>query len=166
MSALYELAAEYRAAAEALAELDLDAQTVADTLDSLSGDLDQKLVAVAMVARNHESTADARDAAIKEMHARSKRDRDTASHLRAYAMGAMVTTGRLKIPSPYFTLCVRDNPIAVDVFDAAQVPTVFMVQDPPPPPRPDKTAIKAVFKAGNEVAGCRITQGQRLEIKA
>jgi hypothetical protein len=167
MTQLYVLAQEYRAAAEKLADLDLDAATVADTLDSISGELDQKLVAVAMIARNHEAAADARDAVIKDMQAHSKRDRETAAYLKSYALGAMQQTGRLKIPCSHFTLAVRDNPPAVDVFDAAQVPAEFMAPPPPaPPPAPDKTAIKAAFKAGRDVAGCRITQGQRLEVRA
>lgn len=37
MTALYLIAAEYRNAAEQLANLDLDPQTVADTLEGMSG---------------------------------------------------------------------------------------------------------------------------------
>ena len=46
MTALYEIVAEYRAQLDALAELDLDAQTYADTLESMDGDLQDKLRAV------------------------------------------------------------------------------------------------------------------------
>jgi len=35
----------------------------------------------------------------------------------------------------------------------------------PPPPAPDKKAIAAALKAGQEVPGCRLTHGMRLEIK-
>jgi hypothetical protein len=119
-----------------------------------------------MVARNHEAAADARDMAIKDMQARSKRDRETAAYLRGYAIRAMQETGRLKVPSPYFTLAVRDNPPALKIVDASKVPAAFMVQDPPPPPRPDNAAIKAVFKSGHTVDGCELTTGQRLEIRA
>ena len=40
MTALYELAAEYRADAEKLADMDLDEQTLADTLEGLGGELE------------------------------------------------------------------------------------------------------------------------------
>jgi hypothetical protein len=40
MTALYEIAHQYRADADKLADMDLDEQTLADTLDSLSGDLE------------------------------------------------------------------------------------------------------------------------------
>ena len=36
---------------------------------------------------------------------------------------------------------------------------------PPPPPKPNKEAIKALLKAGQEVPGARLVQGVRVEIK-
>ena len=40
MTQLYIIAQEYKDAADKLADLDLDAQTIADTLEGLAGDLD------------------------------------------------------------------------------------------------------------------------------
>lgn len=165
MSALYELAAEYRRAADVLADLDLDAQTVADTLDSIGGELEAKAVNVAMFARNCEALADQIKTAELAMSARRKALESRAASLRAYLLQAMQTTGLQKIECPYFRLSVRDNPEAVEVFDAAQVPAQYMTTPAPPPPAPDKAAIKAAFKAGAEVPGCKLTRGQRLEIK-
>ena len=62
MTALYLIAAEYRAAATALADLDMDAQTVADTLDGMAGDLEVKAQAVAYAVRSMEADA----AAVKQ----------------------------------------------------------------------------------------------------
>jgi len=56
---LYSLAAEYRQAAESIANLDLDDQTIADTLEGLSGELEVKATNVAMFAKNLEATATA-----------------------------------------------------------------------------------------------------------
>ena len=65
MTALYELAAEYRADCEKLADMDMDEQTLADTLEGLSGELEVKAQNVIMFTRNLEATA----AAIKEAEA-------------------------------------------------------------------------------------------------
>lgn len=165
LPALYELAREYRDAAERLADLDLDEQTVADTLEGLAGDLEVKATNVAMFARNLEATAAQIKDAEAQMAARRKAVENRATSLRRYLLVSMQQAGIQKIECPYFRLAVRDNPPAVDVFDAAQVPAEFMRQPETPPPAPDKTAIKDELKAGRDVPGCRLTVGQRLDIK-
>lgn len=164
MTALYVLAAEHRALAERLADMELDAQTLADTLEGESGAFEQKAVAVAMMSRNIDATALAIKEAETQMAARRKALENRASSLRAYLLNCMQATSIKRIECPHFVLAVRDNPAAVDVFDAAQVPAEYMRQAAPPPPAPDKTAIKVAIKAGVEVPGARLAQGQRLEI--
>jgi len=162
---LYELAAEYRQAALTLADLDLDEQTVADTLEGLSGDLEVKATNVAMFARNLEATAAQIKEAEAAMATRRKAIEHRADGLRRYLLVCMQQTGVTKIDSVHFRIAVRDNPPAVDVFDSEQLPAEFMRQPEPPPPAPDKTAIKEALKAGRDVPGARLTQGQRLEVK-
>ncbi len=165
MTALYLLAEEYRAAAEKLADLDLDEQTVADTLESLAGSVEVKATNVAMFARNLEALAEQIDDAERAMAARRKAIARRAANVRAYLMRCMQATGIKKIEAPAFRIALRDNPAAVDVFDAAQVPAEFMRQPEPPPPSPDKSAIKEAIKSGADVPGCRLVTSQRVEIK-
>ena len=165
MTALYILADQYKAAASSLADLELDEQTIADTLESLSGDLEVKAVNVAMFARNLEATAVAIKEAEAQMAARRKAMEKRADNLRAYILRCMESTGIKKIDGPHFALNVKANPASVEVFDPFQVPAEYMRQKPPPAPEPDKTAIKAAIQAGKEVPGAKLTQGKRLEIK-
>lgn len=165
MTALYVLASDYRAAAEALADLDLDPQTVADTLESMSGELEVKAMNVAYMARNLESMA----ASIKEaeagMAARRKALENRAAGLREYLLRNMQACGMTKIESPHLQISIRTNPPRVDVFDAAQIPAEYMRQPEPPPPEPNKTAIAVALKLGQDVPGARLTQSQRVELK-
>jgi len=62
MTALYQLAIEFRETADKLADLDLPPEVVADTLESIGGDLELKAQNVALFTRNLEATA----AAIKQ----------------------------------------------------------------------------------------------------
>ena len=164
--ALYALALDFRAAADTLADLDLPPEVVADTLESLSGDLDLKAQNIALFSRNLEATA----AAIKEAEAgmakRRKAIESRVAHLKDYMMAGMILAGVRKIEGPYLQIGIRDNPEAVDVFDAAQVPAEFMRQPEPSPAAPDKAAIKAAIKAGTEVPGAKLTRSQRLDIAA
>src|SRR5260363_349259 len=70
--ALDVLSEEYRQAAEYLADLDLDAQTVMDTLEAVSSELTDKVRNVAMLIRNQESMAEQIKAAEAQMAKRRK----------------------------------------------------------------------------------------------
>mgnify|MGYP003435090174 FL=1 len=165
MTALYELAAEYRADAEKLADMDLDEQTLADTLEGLGGELEVKAQNVIMFTRNLEATAAAIKEAEAQMAARRKALENRAAGLRRYVLENMQFAGIQKIECPFFKLSIRDNPAAVEIYEPGLIPAQFMKQPEPPPPSPDKTAIKAAITAGTEVPGAKLTKGTRLDIK-
>lgn len=164
MTALYELAALYRVDAEKLADLDLDEQTLADTLEGMAGDLEVKAQNVVMFARNLESTAAAIKDAETQMAARRKAIENRAAGLKRYVQQSMQVAGISKIECPYFRLALQNNPPVVEIFDIRMIPAEFMKQPEPPPPAPDKTAIKAAIKEGREIPGATLTQSQRLAI--
>lgn len=162
---LYELAQDFRATADKLADLELDEQTISDTLESLSGDLEAKAINVAAFCRNIEANAAAIKEAEAQMAARRKAIENRAARVRDYLLANMMVSGIQKIESPYFKLAVRENPPAVEVYEPGLIPAEFMRQPEPPPPAVDKTAIKEALKAGQDVPGCKLTRGNRLEIK-
>jgi hypothetical protein len=141
MSALFELAAEYREAHERMEAAGFDAQTIADTMDGMASDLEEKAIAVAKFVRNLEAEAAAINEAIKAMQDRATATANRAAGLRKYLMDAMIASGVRKVSCPYFVVGVRDTPAAVVIDDESAIPSRFMVQPEAPPPRPDKRAI-------------------------
>lgn len=162
---LFDVAAEYRQMAEALADLDLDEQTIIDTLDAESGALVEKGTNVGFVIRNLEANAAAIKEAEQQMAARRKALENRAARLRRYLLDGMRLAGIQRIDSPYFAIKIAKNPPAVDVFQPELVPDTFRVQPEPPPPTIDKKAIAAALKAGQDVPGCVLTQGERVDIR-
>jgi uncharacterized membrane protein YccC len=162
---LYLIATEYRQALDTLAESDLDPQTLADTLEGLDGELQPKLIAVAMWARNVDADADAIEAAAKAMQDRAKALRAKAERTRAYLLQCMQLAGVERISSPHVVLSVRANPASVEIEDEAQIPAAYMTDPKPVPPKPDKALIKRALQDGHEVPGARLARGVRLEIK-
>lgn len=162
---LYEISHDYRAAVDKLADLDLPEEVVADTLESMGGELQVKATSVAAFIRNLEASAAAIKDAEAQMAARRRAIENRAARVKDYLLANMIVAGVQKVESPYFKLAVRDNPPAVEIYEPLMIPAQYMVTPEPPPPAPDKKAIAAALKAGTEVAGCKLTRGVRLEIR-
>lgn len=166
--ALYELAGQYRQLAERLSEMDLDATTIADTIEAsgLTDALQEKAQGVELVARAavmHVPTIDAEIARLQALKAHREK---VAQGLRDYLKSNMEAAGIERIECPLFKLSIKKNPPAVEVEDSALVPAGFWVTPEPKPPEPriDKTAIKNAIKSGQDVPGARLVQNTRLEV--
>lgn len=165
LPALYVLANEYLQDIAKLQDLDLDPQTVADTLESLQGDMEVKATNVAMFVRNLDSLAEQIKQAEAQMAARRKAIEGRADAVREYLLSNMVRTGISKIESPYFKISVKQNPASVVINDETQIPAKYMRQPPIPSPVPDKKEIKAALEFGENIKGCELQRTVRLEIK-
>ena len=164
MLTLYVLAEEYRLASEKLSNLDLDEQTITDTLDGLSFELETKAQNTVMHARNLQATATAIKDAEEQMAKRRKAIENRAKHLLDYVQGCMETAEVQKIECPYFRLAIQAKPPSVDVYEPDLIPVQYMTQPEPPAPAPDKRAIAEAIKSGEEVPGARLVHGTRLAI--
>ena len=164
MSSLYEISLAYRADVARLADLDLPAEVITDTLDAMSGELEVKAQNVVMYARNLQATATAIKDAEEQMAKRRKAIENRAKHLLDYVQGCMETAEVQKIECPYFRLAIHAKPSSVDVYEPGLLPVQYMTQPEPPAPAPDKRAIAEAIKSGEEVPGARLVRGTRLAI--
>jgi uncharacterized coiled-coil protein SlyX len=162
---LYEIAAEYRTDMEKLADLELSPEAIADTIEGMSGALQQKAQNIGSLVKHLEVTADAMKDAEAQLYKRRKAVEARIEHIKSYVLNVMQHNKIEKIETPYFNLSIVKNPPSVDIFDSNQVPDHFMRQPEPPPPSPDKVAIKESLKLGEDVPGCRLTQTLGLRIK-
>lgn len=165
---LYELADDYIAALnklEALADAGmLDAETVANTLDGMSCELEVKATNVIGYARSLELEAQAIRAAIEPMEKRAKAIEAKSKYMIEYVKTQMERTGKTEIKSPYFVLKLRDNPPKVVIDNEAGIPeTCWRVI--PEKREVDKKAIKEMIESGQEVQFAHIERDKRLEIK-
>lgn len=165
MTALFQLATEYRAAAEKLHDLDLDDQTIADTLEGMAGAIELKAQNVAFVIRNCKALADQIKQAEEAMAARRKALENRADKMGNYLLANMQACGMSKIECPEFKIAVRENPPSVVIDAEGQIPCDLYIYPEAPPPRPDKKAIAAAIKAGQEVPGAHLERTVRIEIK-
>jgi hypothetical protein len=165
MTSLYTISSEYQAQLAILADLDLDPQTVSDTIEGLQGDVQSKLRAVIAYSLDLDVLAGGASEAAKRMYERSKTLSSRVDALRAYALRHMQETGIAEVSTDEFGAKVAKKPPSVNVTDQALIPPSYMRQPDPPAPAPDKAAIAAALKTGSSVPGCELVQGFRLAIK-
>lgn len=163
--ALYQLSNNYLQALDFMTdpEFDLPLEAVNDTLEALSGELEDKAVNVAKFLRNMEALAEAIKSAEADMTKRRKTLESRVQWLKGYLKSSMENTGITKIECPYFKLSIQTNPAAVNVLDEAAIPPQF--KEAVTTWKIDKTAIKEALKNGQAVAGAELTAGTRLVIK-
>lgn len=163
MTALFELASQYRALSDKLRDLDLPEEVIADTLEAEGGDLQEKSINIAKFFRNVESDADQIEEAAKAMLARAKALRGRAASLRHYLHTNMEKAGISKIESPWFVIAVKQNPESVVIDNEVDVPDKFFREIHKY--EIDKQRIKLAIKNGDAVPGCHLERTTRIEIK-
>jgi len=164
MTALFQLAAEHRALSDRLHDLELDDQTIIDTLEGESTDLIEKGKNVAAVFRNLESDAKQIKEAEQQLAERRKAYEKRAESLKNYLKTNMELAGIQKIECPWFVVSIKQNPEAVTVEDESIIPRDYF-KEIPASYQLDKSLVKAAIKDGFDVPGCHLSRGTRLEVK-
>jgi len=164
---LYQLSGNYLQALDFLTdpEMDVPMEAINDTLEGLSGELEDKAVNVAKFLRNMEATAKAIKAAEESMAKRRKAFEARVNWLKGYIKDNMEATGISKIECPYFKLSIAKNPAALEVFDEAAIPAEYKSTETVTIEHIDKVAVKAALAKGKIVQGARLTNGTRLSIR-
>lgn len=164
MTALFELASDFRALADKLNDSEMDQQTIADTLDGASGDLEEKIINTAKYYRNIDADADKIEEAAKAMMARAKTLRTHAGHIKQYLQSNMERAGLQKVNSPWFVVSLAQNPEAVTVDDESLIPRDYF-REIPASYQLDKSLLKQAIKDGFVVPGAHLSRGTSLRIK-
>ena len=160
---LYELSADYLDALDALAEIeDLPPESIADTLEGITGAWEDKALNVARYIRNLEAEAVAIEEAKKRMGARGKAAANQAARLKAYLEAELKRTG-LKPKAPDLALRLQNNPRSVAIDDAAIIPNDYRRTETVTSLL--KAEIGAALKAGEEIPGAHLERSQRLVIQ-
>lgn len=162
---LFDLAAEYREAADTLADLDLPEDVVRDTLESISGDLTTKAQNVALLITDWKGSLATIKAYEESVASRRKALETRVKSIERFLLDAMTLANVQKIDGPRITVRVQANPTSVEILDPAEIPPSFMRVIPQPPPEIDKRSIKEALEGGHDVPGARLMRGFHLRIK-
>lgn len=163
---LYQLSVDYQMLLQRLSDADLDATTIADTIDStgLLDSFQDKAQNIEYVARSLEMFSPAIDAEIKRLKELKASRENKATALREYLKTNMVKCGIDRIDAGLFKIRIQANPPSVEVYEPGLITNQYMRQPPIPPPAPDKNLIARDLKLGMEVQGARLVQSTRLVV--
>lgn len=161
---LYDISQQFLSIQE-LAENDESMiEAVADTMEGIAADFEQKGQAVVVIFRGMEADIDAIDSEMKRLSEKKKAIQNRVEWLRNYLRDNMAATGITKISCPLFNITLSEAAKQVEVFDESALPddyvTVKTVLSP------DKRKLLADLKEGVEIPGAMLVDGtRRLTIK-
>ena len=159
MTKLYQISQEYRELAKLAEDADEDmAVAVRDTIGAIAGEFEEKAKAVATIALNVNTDVEAIDAEIERLKERKRIIQNRVQGLKDYLRENMEATGITKISCPVFTITLSKGRESVVVDDESAIPDDLMRVTTKIDP--DKTAIAAKIKAGEEVPGAHLERGK------
>jgi hypothetical protein len=161
---LYEIADTYLRAFEDLADVeDLPEQAIADTLEGLQGEFEEKAISTGAYVRNLEAEASAIEEARKGMERRQRALERHADRLRQYLKAQIERTGMGKIKNHYLALRIQNNPPSVVVDDEKSIPAEYKRTETVTTLL--RAEIARALKADQEVPGSHLQRSTRLVIQ-
>ena len=159
MSRLYEITGQFRELA-ALADGDDEGLAVAvrDTMGAIEAEFNDKALAVSHVILNFDADIAALDSEIDRLQERKRLITNRQKEIKDYLRENMEATGITKISCPLFTITCAKGRESVVVDDESKLPDELMRVKTEI--SPDKAAIAAKLKAGEDVPGARLERGQ------
>lgn len=166
MPSLYELTGQRLALQSKLEELNLDTDTINDTLEGESTELEAKIADYGFVIKNLEAFGDAIKAEEIRLQERRKAQEAKIDHIKLWLLTNMQACGISKIEHPAFTIAVKANPAKIVVDNEGQIPQEYFKQVIVEPTwQLEKKSVADAIKSGKEVAGAHLETGFRIEIK-
>ena len=170
MPLLYKLAAEFAA----LYDIDPDdpecgipEEALIDTLEAMEMGLNDKLINTGRLVKSLKGEVEAIRAEEQRLARRRRAMERRIESITAYAMDAMVATGKTTVDDATCKLVIRNNPESVRIVDFEA-----LREDPRTPWKPEKfdedrlakTELKAMLQAGEVFDGAELQRTKRLAI--
>lgn len=168
---LYELSAQYNDFLYLLDnEVEMDEQTINDTLESIQASFDDKCESIALMCKQLAIEADGIEAEAKSLEARARSKRKTIEHLRDYVAANMRSIGQDRLETSRCKLTFRRSE-SVSIYDeqrlyyACKASGIDGLCEKVESVKFNKAEIKKALKDGVALDGAIIDSKQNLQIK-
>ena len=149
---LYEMTEEFLELLEMAEDPDTDPQALADTMEALNMDLEDKADGYAKVIRQLEADAAACDAESKRLRAKKTAMENGVKRMKQALQTSMELTGKRKFKTALFSFGIQKDPasLVIDEDYIENIPPRYLIyQDPVI----DRQKLKADLTAGMELDG-------------
>lgn len=164
---LYELANDYVALMQAIENEELPEEAIADTLEAITGEIEDKADGIACVLKSLDAEIFAIKAEEHNLAERRKAKENAKERIKQYLADTLLGLGIDKVETARNKITFRKSE-SVEVDDdtffewACKNGSHLLTYTAP---KPNKTEIKKALKAGEEIEGARIVSGQNIQIK-
>ena len=149
---IYEITSDYLQLMQMMEDPDLDPQTLADTMEGIEGELEDKADNYARVMKNMEADLNGIKAEIDRLSTRKKTIENNIKRMNEALQFSMETTGKTKFKTELFSFGIRKNAPAV-VMDEPyieNIPERFLKYSDP---TINRSAIKEAIQNGEDLEG-------------
>ena len=136
--------------------VDIDDETLADTLEGISG-LPDAIEAVVRSSLDDEALIDALKGRLQDLELRLERFKDRYEKKRALARWAMIEAGIEKVLAADFSAGIRKGIEKLDVIDEGTIPEAYFV---PQLPKLNRKALTDALKRGEAIGGAELVMGE------
>jgi gas vesicle protein len=160
---LYQVSSHIREALDELEALELPEDAIRDTIDSMSGTLEQKAIDIVAYANNLEAEAKAVKEAKQELANRQSMLERKAQNLKNSLANILHNCNIKKVHSELYDVNVQLNPPKLNIINESMIPAEFFKEKVIR--EPDAVKIKSAIAAGEVIQGCEITRSVGLRIR-
>ena len=160
---LYELTGEWQQLLDLMEDPDVPEEAVRDTLEGLSGEIEEKADGYAKVMRQLQAEAEAIEKEEERLNDRRDMIMDNISRMKKALMESMKATGKTKFKTTLFSFGIRkagQKRLVIDHEEA--VPDKYWKQ---PPKVIDTKMLKADLASGDMVGVAHLEQSEYLSIR-
>lgn len=162
MAALHQLTQEYMELLNMAEEMELDPQTLKDTLEGMDGEFEQKAENYAVIINSLLGQAEMLKAEKKRIEEREKVFLNNAERMKEALEKAMKVTGKRKFKTLLFGFNIQKNPLSLVIDDESKVPKEFVKIEK----KIDRTALKKFVKDNeNSLDFAHLEQTEGLRIR-
>ena len=162
---IFELTNEYKYLLDIAEDPDVDPEILADTMDALEGEIEDKADGYGRVIRQMEADAAALKVEEQRLTTRRKTVEANIERMKKAFQNAMTAVGKPKIDTELFKFRIQKNPASVIIDEQyiENIPVEYLIEQEP---KLDKAKIKEDLKAGKNLDGiAHLEQTETLRIK-